>query len=74
MFEEQLINNRAQDVVNRGLPRVQEWSILGGMLRRHTNGRLDIFCMKEIDTDFIYMVGFVLFITGCLLAYAAAMS
>ena len=70
MFVEQLVNNGVQDAANRGMPRVREWSLCGGLMRRHRNGRVDIFCAKELDTDFLYMLMFVTVITGGLTLYA----
>lgn len=72
MVEAVLIDNRAADIANRGMPRVQEWSFCG--IRRRTNGRVDLWCLKELDTDFIYMVLFIVAISALILSYAAVQS
>ena len=50
--------------------RVREVSFCCGQLRRHRNERLDIFCLKELDADFVYMTLFISTITFCITLYA----
>ena len=50
--------------------RARECSFLCGMLARRRNDRLDIFCLKDLDADFVYMLLFVTLITTCIVLYA----
>ena len=43
---------------------------MGGLIRLKRNGRLDIVCLKDLDRQFVYLVGLSLFITLLVLLFA----
>lgn len=52
-------------------PRVyQEWSYLGGCLKLNRQGRLDIACVRNLDKQFVYLLGLTLVMSIIVLIFA----